>query len=205
MGWAIPAAIVASALLTNKGSETAKDAASIQAQQFTKGLEELRRQFDASQSNISPFLEAGQRALPFLEQGASVGGLDRMLAEILATDTLGSLVNQRRRSVTDALAAGGLTRSGVAVDEAAAIPADLLLQISEMLTGNARSLATRGQNAAVGAGTQSGQFGSSVANLLGQKGNALASGILGKQQAQSQGIQNALALATLGMDRGGRR
>jgi hypothetical protein len=184
--------------LRGEGAQKAsRSAAAIQDRQFREGLAELRRQFDVAQGNIQPFMQAGLSALPILQQGSSVGGLDQLLGQIMDSEVFGELRSERERGVQGMLGAGGLTRSGRAIEEGANIGTDLALNLSQILTGNADRLATRGQNAAVGAGTQSANFANSAAGLLGQSGNALASGILGSQQAQAQGQQNIMGLAGL--------
>jgi len=178
-------------------ADAAKDAASVQAAASQQGLEELRRQFDIGQGNIAPWIQAGQGALPFLQQSATPQGLDEILSQIMGTGMFGDLLDERTRSVEGLLGAGGLTRSGAAIEEGARLPTDLALTISQILTGNAGALSTSGQNAAVGAGTAGANFGANTANLLGQQGNAVASGIFGQQQAGAQGTDNLIKVLKL--------
>jgi hypothetical protein len=158
-------------------------------------IAEMRRQFDLSREDILPFLEAGQAQLPVLEERATVGGLDEILAQIFGSEQFGALEAERGRAVEGQLAAGGLTRSGTALTEAARVPTDLGFQIEQMLTGRSGALAGQGQGAGgqiaqLGAGTSSG-----IANLLSASGAAQASGILGQQQAKASGGQNILNTA----------
>ncbi len=177
------------------GSDAPVQAAGAVAQGNTAAINELKRQFNISRKDILPFLEAGQRQLPVLEGRATVGGLDEILSQIFNTDVFGSLVEERGRAVEGQLAAGGLTRSGTALTEAARVPTDLGFAIENLLTGRSAELAGGGQGAGgtiaqLGAGASGG-----IAGLLSQTGQAQSSGILGQQQAKAQGGQNLLNTA----------
>lgn len=170
---------------------------------FSQAIEELRRQFDLTQQNVSPFIEAGTGALPGVIQGTTAGGLDARLAEIFDTDIFGSLVEERQRGVQGQLAAGGLTRSGTALQEAARIPTDIGLALENLLTGRGTNLATSGQNAALGLGGIGGQASAGIANTLIGQGQNLAGGILTDAQARAAGIQNLFSLGEFGAKAGG--
>ena len=177
-----------------QGGQAAQDAADIQNQRYMQGLALLREMFNQSQSNIQPFMAAGERALPGLAGQTTVQGLDATLQQIMDTDMFESLLDERMRGAQGMLAAGGLSRSGTAMEAGAAIPTDLALELANLIRGNSAQLASMGQNAAVGAGSNAMNFGNQGANQLGLSGNALASGILGTQQAQAQGAQGAAGI-----------
>lgn len=187
--------------LTGKGGEggSAAEQANIFAE---KSIAELRRQFDLTQENILPFVAAGTGALPDVVQGITAGGLDERLAEIFGTGAFESLIGERTRAVEGQLAAGGLTRSGTAIQEAANIPTSLGLALEELLTGRATNLAASGQNAALGLGQLGAQTSGGIANLFAQQGQNLASGILTDAQARAGGISNLFSAATLGLTAG---
>ena len=184
-------------LTGTRAGRSADEAARRQERQFKLALNELRRQFNVGQENIAPFLEAGAGALPFLEQGSTVQGFSDLIADIMGTDVFQELREERAGDVTDMLAAGGLTRSGTAIEEAARIAPDLATTIAGIIGGNAGGLAGMGQASAVGAAGLGNQFGRDVAGIRSDIGGAQASGILGKQQASAQGAQNALSIGTI--------
>ena len=97
----------------SKGAQTS----AVADQQATA---ELRRQFNQTRSDLLPFIEAGARQLPSLEAGATLGGLDEVLGQIFGSENFQNLRNERTSAVQGQLAAGGLTRSGTALQEAAA-------------------------------------------------------------------------------------
>jgi len=176
------------------GAKAAQQAGQIQSDAALAGIEELRRQFGITQENFAPFLQAGQGALPFVQQGSTVQGLDQILSEILGSGAFESLIGERTRAVEGQLAAGGLTRSGAGIEAAADIPTDLAFMIEQLLTGRATNLAGSGQNAAGQLGAFSGNTSSGIASLFGQQGAAQASGILGAAQAGQQGNQAGITL-----------
>jgi len=154
------------------------DAAEAQVAANMAAINEQRRQFDQTTQNLSPFLEAGQRAVPGLEQASTVQGLGERLSQIFSGDFFNRLLEESTRSAQGQLSAGGLTRSGTAVSEMARLPLDLGLAIEQLLTGRLGGLAASGQNA----GAQLGSFGqnsaNSISSLLQDTGRARSSGIL---------------------------
>ena len=123
---------------------------------------------------LAPFLEAGAEQLPGLTAGATAGGLDARLAEILDTDTFGALTGERERAVQGQLAAGGLTRSGAGLEAIAGVPTELALQLENLLTGRSAGLAGQGLGA-----------GGGVADLFARQGEAVSSGIVTDAQAKA--------------------
>lgn len=179
------------------GKQGAKDAASqaaeLQAGASGAAISEQRRQFDAIRAALAPFIQAGTNALPGEVAGASPEGFaDRIKALLSPGGVLQPLVDQRMKGVQQQLAAGGLTRSGLALREAANVPTDLAMAIENQLFGRTRDLANSGQNAAVNQGTFGASAGANIGNLLTQQGSALAQGVIGGQQAQAAGTQNLI-------------
>ena len=182
-----------------KGDKSGKKAAQAQVQANQASIDEMKRQFGITQENIAPFLQAGQGAVPGVEAGATVGGMDEMLAQIFNSDIFGSLVDERQRGVQGQLAAGGLTRSGTAMQEAARVPTDLGLMLEQMLNGRQTNLMNTGLNAATGLGQMGQQNSANIGNMMSASGNAISSGIITDAQAKAQGQQNMLnTAATIG-------
>lgn len=290
------------------GGDAGGDAAAAQAEANLAATEEIRRQFDITQANLDPFVQAGISQIPRVEQQTTLGGLDAFFAQLFGQgdprsggistqsgpatfeqvinpefgifndetarlqelidtgsspaqinniddfllaqekerlglppdmmlsdeaqaaqdelDALGispsefmqqqvqqqqqggggqgnaafrALVDERQRAVQGQLSAGGLTRSGTALQEAARIPTDLGFQIEQLLSGRTSALAGSGQNAAAQLGAFGSQASGGVASLLQQTGSAAASGILADQQASAAAGQNILnTAATIG-------
>lgn len=161
-----------------------------------KAQAEIKAQLGLTTERLEPFFQAGREQLPALTQGTTAGGFDERLGGIFDTDIFKSLVEERGRAVEGQLSAGGLTRSGTALQEAANVPTEIGLFLENLLTERSRGLAGIGQQT----GVQLGQFGETasgrVANIFGKTGEAISSGILGGAEA---GIaQGERQLSTIG-------
>jgi hypothetical protein len=115
-------------------------------------IEELKRQFGLVEENVQPFIDVGARQIPGVERAATVGGLDEILGEIFGTETFRNLVGERTRGVQGALSAGGLTRSGTAVQELSAVPQDIGLAIEQLISGRQTDLFKTGLGATLDLG-----------------------------------------------------
>lgn len=177
-------------------SDAAGKATRQQVNKLSQAIRELRGQHQTNLGYLDPYMQAGQAGLPLLQQGATVGGYSDLLAEIMGTGMFDELVDERMRGAQGMLAAGGLTRSGAALEEGARIPVDIATQLAGILTGNAGNLANMGQATAAGAANLGANFGINNAALLQQIGAARAAGTLGQEQAETQGLGNILSLGT---------
>lgn len=117
---------------------------------------------------LEPFLNLGRQGLERFASSSTVQGLGSVIDQILNTDAFQGLVDQRQESVTNQLSSVGLTRSGAAAEEAAAIPMDVAFEIENLLSGRQGGLAGLGLSGATG-----------IADLTTRVGEAIASGILG--------------------------
>lgn len=164
---------------------------------------DIGRQRELTETGFAPFIEAGTGALRDVQRGATIGGLDERIAEILGTGAFQGLREERTRDVRGQLAAGGLTRSGAGLEEIAAISPELAFQIENQLFGRARDLSNVGftgveRRGAQGAQLALGQAGfetglsSLEAQIANQLGINLAGGEIGIGEVQSQGRLAAL-------------
>jgi len=198
------------------------EAARISAASQREALEALREQLGMSREDFEPFLQAGGAALAGLTEGfqgprgATAAGLDANLAEIMSGESFQSLLGERQRGLQGQLAAGGLTRSGTALQESARLPTSLAFDIENQLFGRQTSqevariqglqnlgqmgLSAAAQTGGIGGGlTQSisqqlSGIGMTQAQGLTGAAQASAAGMLGASQAAAQGRQNMLGL-----------
>lgn len=172
--------------------DPAEEAAAQIAAANAAAKKELTTQFEATQGRLDPFVQAGTGALPDVIQGATAGGLDERLREIFGGESFQNLVGERTRAVQGQLAAGGLTRSGTALQEIANVPTELGFNIENLLAGRQAGLAGQGFGAATGLGQFGQTFARDVSGITRATGQAQASGTLGGAQAEAAGVQNAL-------------
>lgn len=177
------------------GSDAGSDAAAAQSGFNQQAIDFLKDQLELTTRRLRPFVRAGRDAVPGLVQGSTAGGLDERIAQILNTDTFGSLRDERERAVQGQLSAGGLTRSGTALQEIANVPTNLALQIEQLLTGRLGGLAGAGMNASSALGGFGADAGNAIAQILQGTGQAQASGILADEQSSGAGAQNILNTA----------
>ena len=179
-----------------KNKNAASDAATAQNSFLDQGLSALREQFGITEANLQPFITAGTDALGSVVQGSTAGGLDERLGEIFGGESFGALRDERTRSVQGQLGAGGLTRSGTALEEIANVPTDLGFQIENLLSGRQSALAGTGLNAATSLGQFGAQQASGLAGIFGQQGENVGSGIIGDAQAAGGAFGNILGAIT---------
>ena len=167
-------------------SSAAGQAAGIQSGAAEAGIAEQRRQFDALQSLLKPYTEAG---LPALEQQQSFLGLRGPEAERAAIERISG--GERFKALTEqgegallqrASATGGL-RGGNVQAALAQFRPQLLSNLIEEQYGRLGGLTSMGQRSAAGVGAAGTETGVNVANLLGQQGAAQAGGEIGQARA----------------------
>jgi hypothetical protein len=170
-------------------ASAAGSAAGIQSGAAQAGIEEQRRQFDALQSLLKPYTEAG---IPALEQQQALLGLKGPEAEQAAIDRItgGSRFQEMTKQGEEAIlsrasATGGL-RGGNVQSALAQFRPQVLNQLIEEQYGRLGGMTTLGQRSAAGVGAAGMETGSNVANLLGQQGAARAGGELGEARAYGQ-------------------
>ena len=182
--------------------ESAKEAAALQAATTREGIAETRRQFDITQEQFEPIRQAGLGAL---ESQQALIGLSGEEAQQQAFDTLAESPGQKfirerqqKALVRSSGAIGGLGGGNVrtALQEQAA---GFAQQDIQNQFGRLGQIAGQGQ----AAGRDLGQFGErATSNIVGLQqagGAARASGVLGAQQAQSQGANTALQIGGLAL------
>lgn len=185
----IAAAVIGSAAVgvysANKQGKAAQAAAGAQVEAADRGIEEQRRQFDAIQELLKPYVGAGTGALGQQQVLAGLQGPDAQRAAIEAISNSPELQALMKSGETgilqNASATGGLRGGNTQAALAQFRPALLSAAINDQY-GRLGGLASMG----LGAATQTGQFGqastNNVTTLLGQQGAALAGGQLAKGQ-----------------------
>jgi len=164
---------------------------------------DIGRQRELTEAGFDPFIQAGTGALEDVQQGATIGGLDERIAEILKSGAFGELREERFGDVNRQLATSGLSRSGLGLEEIANISPDLAFQIENQLFGRARDLSNVGFQGVERRGAQGAQLtlgGAGLetglseleAQIAQQLGINLAGGEVGIGGVQAQGRLDAL-------------
>jgi hypothetical protein len=167
-------------------ASAAGEAAGIQAGAAEAGIAEQRRQFDALQTLLKPYTEAG---LPALEAQQAFLGLRGPEAERAAIERISGgerfqeLTRQGEEALLQRASATGGLRGGNVQAALAQFRPQVLNQLIEEQYGRLGGMTTLGQRSAAGVGAAGTELGTNVANLLAQQGAARAGGELGEAKA----------------------
>jgi hypothetical protein len=172
-------------------ADAASQAAATQAGAAQSGIDEQRRQFDAYQKLLSPYVNAGTSAL---SGQLDLAGLNGTNAQQGAIDSIKSgpqytsMLQQGENSIlANASATGGL-RGGNTQAALAQFSPSLLAKLINDQYSNLGGLTTTGVNAASGVGNAGMTTGTNIANLLQQQGAATAGGQLAQGSVASSGF-----------------
>jgi hypothetical protein len=182
------------------GGLFANKAAKDQAGAAQAGIDEQRRQFDAMQALLQPYVQAGQGALGGMQNLAGLGTPEEQQAAIAALaggpEMLAMTQQGENAMLQNASATGGL-RGGNLQGALAQFRPQVLSQLINQQYNRLGGLAQMGQASAAGVGSAGMQSGANIAQLLQAQGAANAGGQLAAGQAW-QSIPNAF-MSGLGM------
>lgn len=198
MSWlaaAVAGGTLAGGYLSSRSQKkAANSAADAQTEAAQLGIEEQRRQFDAIQQLLSPFVNAGTGALGGQQDLLGLNGAGAQGAAISAIEQspqFSALVTQGEDAIlANASATGGL-RGGNVQSSLAQFRPQLLSQLIDQQYSRLGGLTQMGQASAAGVGSAGMQTGNNVTQLLGQQGAAGAGAALAAGQANSQFINSA--------------
>lgn len=183
----------------NQAADAAMRASELQAGLSQQGIAEQRRQFDALQALLAPFVKTGTSALG---GQADLLGLNGATAQGSAIDAIqgspqfSSLLAAGENSILQNASATGGLRGGNTQRALMEFSPTLLSQLIEQQYSRLGGLTSIGQNSAAQTGNAGMQTGVNIANLLGQQGAAQAGGILAQGGLQRQIFSDALNLGS---------
>lgn len=182
---------VASAVI---GSNAAQSAAATQAAAANKQLSATQQMFNTVQTNMQPFINAGQAALPGLQNllGQGPNGTAGELAQLEQTPGYQFALKQGLQATQNGYAAQGLAQSGAALKGAANYSEGLAENTYQNVFNNFLQTAGLGQNSVNSLASAAGQFQGAENQLAGTSAAATAAGTVGSANAISNGISNAL-------------
>ncbi len=178
----------------------ANTAADAQTRAAQLGIDEQRRQFDAIQKLLQPYVSAGTGALTGQLDLAGLNGTGAQQAAITALRGSPQFTSALQLGEDRILANGSATgnlRGGNTQAALAQFSPQLLAATINDQYSRLGGLTSIGQNAAAGVGNAGINTGNQITQLLQQQGAAAAGGALARGQA-AQAIPNALS-AGLGL------
>lgn len=186
-GLALLGGSIAGGLLSSRAQKSASStAAAAQTQASEAGIAEQRRQFDAVQALLKPYVEAGTSALGQQLALAGVAGPEAQQAAIAALEQgpeFQALTRQGEEAILQRAAATGGLRGGNVQASLAQFRPQVLASLIEQQYGRLGGLTATGQASAAGQATAAQTMGSNITNLLQQQGAAAAGSALARGQA----------------------
>ncbi|MDP7775910.1 hypothetical protein QWI49_12205 [Acinetobacter nosocomialis] len=175
------AGILGSVLGSREQSKAAGKAADAQVQAAQLGIDESRRQFDALQASMLPFMNAGTGALSGQQDLLGLNGADKQQAAIDAinnSQAMQTYMQQGENAILQNASATGGLRGGNTQSALSQFRPQLLNQLINQQYSNLGGLTALGQNAAAGVGNAGMQTAGNISNLLQQSGAAQAGNYL---------------------------
>lgn len=189
----VGASVVTGAMASDAQQSAAETASGAQTAASEAGIAEQRRQFDAVQKLLSPYVQAGTDAISAQQNLIGLGGTaeQKKAIEALQNSPQFQMLQQQGENalLQNASATGGL-RGGNLQAALAQFRPQLLSQLIESQYGKLSALSGLGQASAAGQAAAAQQTGSDIATLLGQTGAAQAGSALAAGQAQAQAWGN---------------
>jgi hypothetical protein len=181
--------IVGGYLSSNSQKDAANTAAQAQTESSQLGIDEQRRQFDAIQELLKPYVNAGTGALSGQQDLLGLNGAPAQQNAIDAIKTspqFQALTQQGQDAIlANASATGGL-RGGNVQAALAQFQPQLLSQLIQQQYARLGDITSVGQNAAAGVGNAGMHSADQVTQLLGEQGSAASGAALAAGKADSQ-------------------
>jgi hypothetical protein len=158
-------------------ADAAESAAAAQSGAAQAGIDEQRRQFDAVQKLLQPYVSAGAPALEAQQAFLGLRGPEAERAaieRIKGGETFQALASQGEEALLQRASATGGLRGGNIQGALAQFRPALLSSLIDQQYGRLGGMTALGQQSAAGVGAAGQQTGVNVANLLGQQGAAQA-------------------------------
>lgn len=183
------------------GKTAAQQAMNAQVQSNQASIDEQRRQFDALQNLLNPYVKAGNQALTDQQNLMGLNGFDKQqsaISDIERSPLLQSMYKQAENAILQNASATGGLRGGNIQSALADNRMNILAQAVQGQMQNLSGLTSLGQNAAAGVGNQgmnmAGNIGLLNQNIgQAQAGERLTSGQLNRQ-ILGAGIQGLSAM-----------
>ncbi|KQE29072.1 hypothetical protein [Acinetobacter nosocomialis] len=194
----MPAAAIAAGSIglglisSNKAAKAQKNAANqaadAQIQSNQAAIDEQKRQFDAIQELMKPYVNAGTGALAGQQDLLGLNGASKQQAAIDAinnSQAMQTYMQQGENAILQNASATGGLRGGNTQAALSQFRPQLLNQLINQQYSNLGGLTSIGQNAAAGVGNAGMQSANNIGNFLQQSGAAQAGNALAQGQASA--------------------
>lgn len=190
----IATAVVAGSVITgvmssNAQQDAAESAAGAQTASSEASIAGQRRQFDAVQELLKPYVTAGQGAIEGQQGLLGLAGPEaqqQAIAALEAGPQFQSMMKQGENAILQNASATGGLRGGNVQATLAQFRPQLLSQLIESQFSKLGTISGLGQASAAGQAAAAQQTGANIGNALTQQGQAAAGAALASGQAQAQ-------------------
>lgn len=182
------AGLIGSIASSRAQAKAADRASQAQENAAMAGIDETRRQFDALQELMKPFVNAGTGALSGQQDLLGLNGAEKQQAAIDAINNSQAMqiyMKQGENAILQNASATGGLRGGNTQAALSEFRPQLLNQLINQQYANLGGLTALGQNAAAGVGNAGMQTAGNISNLLQQSGAAQAGNYLAQGQANA--------------------
>lgn len=184
----VGAAVVGGVASSQAQKSSAKSAAAAQSESSEAAIAEQRRQFDAAQELMKPYINAGTQGLTGQQDLLGVNGVDKQQAAIDAinnSSAMNTYMQQGENAILQNASATGGLRGGNTQSALSQFRPQLLNQLVNQQYQNLGGLTSLGQNAAAGVGNAGMTSASNIGALLQSTGQANAGSALAQGQANA--------------------
>lgn len=168
-----------------------------QAAAYESGIEEQRRQFDALQELLKPYVTGGQTAFGEQQKLLGLGTPEEQaaaIAQLEQSPMMKALVQKGENALLQNASATGGLRGGNTAAALAQFRPQMLAQLIEGQFSKLGGLSSLGANSAAMQGNTGMNMASNIGNLLGQIGSARSGATLSRSASSRQGISDLLGL-----------
>lgn len=197
----IGASVGGSVLSANAQKKAASQASAAQIAAAEMSIKEQRRQFDAVQKLLAPYVSAGTSAIGQQMALIGAGGADAQQAAINAIQAgpeFAALTSAGEEAILAQGAATGGLRGGNVQAALAKFRPEILSGLINQQYSRLGGLAQMGQSSATGQASAAQQMGANIGNLYGQIGASQAGAALASGQAASNVFGNIAGAAGYG-------
>lgn len=173
----------------NQARSASRDAANTQARSDQAGIDEQRRQFDAVQELLKPYVQAGTGAMGQQQALLGLSGAQaqqQAIAGLQNSPQMQALLQQGENAMLQNASATGGLRGGNIQAALAQFRPQMLAAMIDQQYGRLGGLAGIGQASAAGQAAMGQNMAGNIGNLLGQQGAAIAGGQLARGAANQQ-------------------
>jgi len=202
----IGSAVVGGVLSSNAQKSAAKTASRAQQQAADQSIAEQRRQFDAVQQLMAPYVQSGTTALSRYNALTGLSGEEAqqsMIQQISSGAEYGALVRAGEEGILQSASATGGLRGGNTQSALARFRPEILSSLIRDEYSRLGGMVGMGQNAAAGLGNAGMQLGQNISNQYGQIGQAQAGAALARGQATANMWGNIAGSVGLAAGMGG--